>query len=234
MKKIFTLVVVMITVALAFSCATPDPARRYPNMVADADPVSAGTVTVEFDRFFSSTLNKVDVEAVFHPRLNSVALEFKYELITYRQYWDALSRQQFASALNMYKADYDAQKLVTSYNRSRAVYGKTKARTEWETFKFSKTHVAYPVIELGYRFRGKNPFLATLMRSAPEEVEMGSSGELVESQQIIMYFTRRHAEDLAELFDQAYLMGLLQIDEKPETEAPAPAANDAPYQEYDS
>jgi hypothetical protein len=177
-------------------------------MVANVDPVSAGSVEIVFDRPFSSKLNKIEVEVVFHPRLNSVALDFRYELIRYRQFWDLPARLQFSAAVERYKEDYEARNLQTQYRKTRAVYGRTRGQVEWETFKFSKTYKAHPVIELGYRFREGSPFFTTLMRSAKEENPPGDSTTM-ESRQISMYFTRAHADELVRLFDQEYLMGLL-------------------------
>jgi hypothetical protein len=202
--------VVLTCLAVFLSCTAVDPARRYPNMVADADPVSAGSVEVVFERMFSSRLNPVEIEVTFHPRLNSVALDFRYEMIRYRQFWDLAGRLQFAAALERYKEDYAAKNLQTRYRSSRAAYGKIRGRVEWETFKFSKTYKAQPVIELGYRFKDDRPFFATLMRSAKEDAPPGDSSTM-ESRQIHMYFTRAQADELVKLFDQEYLLGLLGI-----------------------
>jgi hypothetical protein len=208
MKQIPAVILMCLAGFFAFSCTAVDPARRYPNMVADADPVSAGSVEIVFDKLLSSKLNKVEVEAIFYPRLNAVALDFRYELIRYRQFWDIAGRLQFAAALERYKEDYGARKLESKYRKTRAAYGRVRGRVEWETFRFSKTYKAQPVIELGYRFRDGSPFFATLMRSTKEDDPSGDSPSM-ESRQINMYFTRAQAEQLVRLFDQDYLMWLL-------------------------
>ena len=218
---------------LVVSCGTVNnTAKRFPNMVADAEPVPAGTIEAEFDRLLSSRLNKYEVEAIFYPRLNAVALEFKHEFITYRQFWDQNGRVQFAEALERYKVDYDARNLVDRYGRTKAVYGKLKGRLEWETFKLAQTRVSFPVIEIGYRFKENAPFFATRTRSAKEEKTSASAsgdGVNMENTLIHMYFTRAQADDLVKLFDQTYLMGLIagpastQSDRTPELDD---------YQEY--
>jgi len=208
---------------------TVDYAKKYPDMAANADPVSAGTIEVEFDRIFSSKLDKVQVEVVFHPRLNAVTLEFEYEFIRYRQFWDQAARQQFTAALEFYKADFAAQNLKNQYKKTRAIYGRVKGRTEWETFKYAKTRVAYPDIELGYRFMGEMPFFTTLMRSAKQESDNTDDSQQLDSQQINMYFTRAQADDLAKLFDQSYLMGLLDKKDTPKPDEPFTADS---YREF--
>jgi len=208
--KLLPIRLLILTAAFfALSCGSIDNAKRYPHMVADADPVSAGTVEIQLSKFFSSKLNKVDAEVIFYPRLNAVALEFRYELIRYRQFWDAESRKQFADALELYKTDYEAQNLIDRYRRTRSIYGKVRGRVEWEAFKYTKTRVAYPTTDIGYRFRGKAPYFTTLMRSAREEISAGDSSDRGESAQISMFFTRAQADKLVNHFDQDFLMGLL-------------------------
>jgi len=199
---------------------TVDYAKKYPDMVANADPVSAGIIEAEFDRLFSSKLDKTEIEVIFYPRLNAVALEFKYEIVRYRQFWNEADRQQFAAALEIYKTDYAAQNLKNQYKKTRAIYGKVKGRTEWETFKYAKTRVAYPDIELGYRFIEEMPFFTTLMQSAKEERENDDNSQQLNSQQINMYFTRAQADNLVKLFDQSYLMGLLEKNDSQKPDEP--------------
>ena len=228
MKQFPAFFFVCITMFFVLSCAGVDPSKKYPYMVANADPVSAGMIEVGFDRMGlsrSGKLNKVEVEVIFYPRLNSAALEFRYETVKYRQFWDATGRVQFANALERYKQDRAARVLIQKYNKTRAVYGKVKGRAEWETFRFSKVRISHPVIELGYRFRGETPLFTTLMRSAKEE-DTGSS-ENMESRQITMYFTRAQADELVKLFNQEYLMGLLPVNNK--EPVPAIPADDGYY-----
>jgi hypothetical protein len=206
------------------SCGSVDMAKRYPNLVADADPISAGNIEAVFDRVFSSKLNKVEIEIIFYPRLNAVALEFKQDFVLHRQFWDEAGRKQFATALEQYKEDYAARNLNDRYRKTRAIYGRVKGRMEWQAFKYSTTHIAFPTIELGYRFRNKTPFFATFMPSVKEKLDDSDSAPPGDSQQVIMYFTRAQADELVKLFDQPYLMGLLghrsglQFDELPEAD----------------
>jgi hypothetical protein len=228
MKLLPAGVLMSIAFFLMLSCGSVDYAKKYPHMIANVEPFSVGTIEAQFDRMFSSKLNKVEINVVFHPRLNAVALEFRHELFTHRQYWDEDARKQFASALELYKADYAERKLINKPRRTRSVYGKAQGRYEWEAFKYTKTRIAYPTIDFGYRFRNNNPFFATLMRSAPEYVDSGENSR-GESPQITMYFIRAQAEELVKLFDQSYLIGLLNKTDSPESVGP-PAVDS--YREY--
>jgi hypothetical protein len=220
MKQLVALLA-CIPIVLVLSCVSVDRAEKYPNMVADMDPVSAGSIDAEFDRMFSSKVNKADVAVIFYPRENTVALEFRYEFVRYRQFWDEPGRRQFVAALERYKKDYAARNLVTKYGKSRSVYGKVNGRVDWETFKYTTTHISAPTIELGYRFKGETPFFATLQRSARDESGGQGESNKLESLQINMYFTRAQAEDLVKLFDQSYLLGLLGAKAVPDPETPA-------------
>jgi hypothetical protein len=235
MKQSAACVTGIAMILLLSSCGSVDPTKKYPNMVANVDPFSVGVVEAQFDRFFSSKVNKAEVEAVFHPRLNAVSLEFKYEMLNYRQFWDESARKQFAASLELYKRDFEDRKLINNPGKTRAVYGKTKGRVEWEAFKFTKTRVSYPIIELGYRFKEDRAFFTTLMRSAKEEMTDGDSSTPMDSQQISMYFTRAQADEVAKLFDQAWLIEFLGTKNSAATDGAAAAADSAPevhYREY--
>jgi len=224
---------VIMAVFCTLSCGTVDYAKKYPKMVANVDPVSAGTISVQFGKFFSSSLKKVEVEVFFYPRYNAAVLEFRYELIRYRQFWDLESREQFTKALELYKVDYAARNLVDKYRKTRGIYGKSKIRVEWEAFKFAKTRVANPTVEIGYRFREKLPFFAILMRSAAEEPTDGDNSPRGESSQISIFFTRAQADELVKLFNQDYLMGLIGIRPNVQFSEEDEEIDLDPYREYD-
>jgi hypothetical protein len=232
MKYLVSITVAGIGLLFLFSCTAIGKTRANPNMIADMDPVSAGTVEAEFDRMFSSKLAKSEIEVIFYPRLNSVALQFKYQTVTYRQFWNLAARMDFISALERYKSDYAGRDLDDKYRRTRAIYGKTKGRLEWETFKFTKTHVANTMYEIGYRFREEKPFFATLMLSAREETETGDSSP-IDSQQIAMYFTRAQADELAALFDQSYLLKLINVEPAQNQEEVTGQNSGIEYEEWD-
>jgi len=229
MKQLITIISGIAVILLVLSCGSVDLSKKYPNMVANIDPFPIGTAEVQFDRFFSAKVNKVEIQAVFHPRLNAVSLEFRHDLYKYRQFWDEPARKQFAASLELYKKDFEEKKLLDKYRKTRAVYGKAKSHLEWEMFKYTKTRISNPMIELGYRFKEKTPFFATLMRVAKEVQDERDTSPSLDSPQVYMYFTRAQADQLVMLFDRAYLMGLLKerTDEIIDKSADAAADKDA-------
>jgi len=201
MKK-FSLIIA--AVFAFFSCADIDMATRYPEMVADLDPFSIGTINASFDQLFTSKLKTQSIDVIFYPRENTVVLEFRHELVRYRQFWNQDARQRFANALIKYMDDFDNDKLINKYNKTRSAYGRFTGKVEWETFKFTSTYSASPTVELGYRFKGNSVYFTVLQRSAKEETGIMSDSNL-ESKQFAMYYNRVQANKLVSLFDQTFL-----------------------------
>ena len=205
-----------------FSCAGADPAQKYPNMIANLDPVQLGSIEASFDLMFSTKLKSSAINVVFIPRENAVALEFRHDLIRYRQFWNQNARLYFIEALNRYNEDFTAKNLVYKYSKSRAAYGKTKGGLEWENFKFSSTYKSSPIFELGYRFRGQSPYFAVMQRSAKDEKGNTGGKAPMESSAFAMYFTKAQGEALAQLFRQDYLLELIGDNL---TDEPPPVSN---------
>ena len=228
----------------AVSCTSTRAQTRIPETVAvaDADPFSAGSIKITLDGPLGIGVRTADAEAIFYPRLNAVALEFRHDLVTYRIFWDPLARQHFTAAMELYDADYNSRKLVNRYRNTRDVYGKVAGRLEWQTMRFTANHISSPEIELGYRFREvdvngekRNSAFLTASASFPSDSDSDKPGSGPEPEsstsgarsRISIYFTRAAAEDLAVIFDQSYLMGLLGEAGIPKTE------NDVPHDDYD-
>jgi len=220
-------------ILLVLSCQSVDLSKKYPNMVADMDPFSVGTFEAQFDRFLSSKVKKTEIETVFHPRYNYVSLEFKYELLTYRQFWDEQARKQFSTSLELYKRDFEDGKLVKNNRKTKSVYGNVKGRVEWLMSKYTKTRISNPIIEIGYQFKENTPFFTTFMRSAKEISTEDDNSTAMNSQPLNMYFTRAQADVLVGLFDQARLLELIEKKNTPETDKPAEDSTPRDiYQEY--
>jgi hypothetical protein len=238
MKHLPALILGNAVLLLVLSCGSVDLSKKYPNMVANVDPFPVGSAEAQFDRFLSPKVNRIEIQVVFHPRLNAVSLEFRHDLLLYRQFWDQAARNQFAASLELYKKDFEERKLIDKFRKTRTVYGNVKGRLEWELFKYTKTRISNPTIDLGYRFKESTPFFSTFMRTAKEVPTEGESDPLVNSKQLYMYFTRAQADQLVMLFDQAYLIGLLRektddiIDRSAEADKEAYGTPRDNYNEY--
>ena len=192
--------------ALLYVSCSNMSAPKYPNMVANIDPFSLGSINASLNQILSSKLKETAVEVIFYPRENEVVLEFQDGLTYHRQFWNEPGRELFIKAVSRYKEDFANQKLLTTFNKSRAAYGKVKGRVEWKPLKFSATYRASPFIEVGYRFVDNTPYFSTHQLKAKEESDANGRGNITESQQFVMYFSRAQCEELARLFDQAFLL----------------------------
>ncbi|MDR0707120.1 MAG: hypothetical protein LBF60_04500 [Treponema sp.] len=217
-------VLILASILFLFASCESSPPRQNPNMVADIDPIEIGTVVIQFEKFFSSSLEAKEVKVFFDPRINEVYLTFKYQTLTYLQYWDKPNRDAFIAAVDRYKSDYNAQALLTKDSKSRAIYGEAQGRTVWSTlpYSFSERAVAHPKIRIGYSFK-KNasgqltPYFSTLQLEAKAEADNTGSDNAPKktSLRISMYYTRSQAETLAAYFDDSRLMGLVRDFAKP-------------------
>ena len=212
------------------SCKHTSNAVKYPDMVADIDPFQIGSTSVSFDRTFSTNLKSERVEVFFYPRENEVALEVTNSTYRLSLFWNKDARRLFIEALNRYEEDFAEKRLITNYNKTGAIYGKTKIRFQWKTLKVSPTYRASPYIEIGYRFREDAPFFMLRQKAAREE--SGVNEGIKESPQYALYFTRAQARELAALFDNAFLLESIGDKELPppmkndrDEYSPAPAGN---------
>jgi hypothetical protein len=199
MKYFLSLIV--IALAACESVSRPPDA----NMIADIDPISLGSVSMEFDKAFSSALDKKDVVLFFDPRINAVDLQFSFQGIKYHQYWDKKNREFFIAALKRYHEDYDTKNLLTKDSQTRAIYGKSRGSTVWGTFSFSTKAQGYPVLEFGYTFRNDKPYFSVMQAEVEDTLAERSSEGKKKSSRIRTYFTRAQADALAVYFEDAYL-----------------------------
>jgi hypothetical protein len=205
--------VIGMCVAAALSCASATP-RQNPDMVAEIDPIELGTVTMQFDKLFSSTIETKDVTVSFDPRTNSVCLAFKYESVYYREYWDKPIRDAFIAGYDRYSADFEAGTLLTKDSKSKDIYGILPGKTQWSAFNasFANISTSYPNVMIGYTFKkdasGKSsPYFSVLQLAAyPVDRDGNRLTDGQDSLRIRSYFTRAQAESLCAYLDQTYLM----------------------------
>ena len=201
MKNFFCICIITISIA---SCSHINSTVKYPNMVADIDPFMIGSVNASFDQPFSAKVKIEAVEVFFYPRENEVTLEVDLSVGQYKQFWNKEGRQLFIEALNRYKEDFENQRLMTNYFKTRSVYGEFKGRFRWKPLPISSTYQSSPVIVMGYLFKDKSPYFSAIQN--PARVESGSNKSITKSPEFAIYFNRAEAEELTRLFDEAFLL----------------------------
>jgi hypothetical protein len=182
----------------------------HPSFIADLDPVSVGAISGQFQKLLSSSLEKKDINVYFMPRTDEVYLEFKYQTLTFRQYWEKADRLKFVTALERYKKDYAARSLKLKGARARRVYGNFDGKTEWGQVNtsFLMNSRAFPRMEMGYQFKKESPYFTVYMQAAPDVLGLGDGFER-DSLDVMLYLTRAQGDELVALFDQQYLLSFL-------------------------
>ena len=197
----------VVVCALCASCA----GAPKPDMIADVDPFLLGSVALSFDKFFSSGLTQKEVPLTFDPRTDTAYLQFTYETVTYRQFWSRSNRRAFTEAFARYQTDFEARNLGLSSAKSRRAYGSVKGKAEWGQLSFSINSQSFPTMDLGYQFKGDNPYFTVVQREA-ENTLSSNSDRPRRSLRITTYFTRAQASELARFFDQEYILGRLDAE----------------------
>jgi hypothetical protein len=212
----------VIIAAFAFcSCLTiQPPVERF--VVNLASPqLNAGSAEAEFEQFISfGKLKKSDIAVYYYPADDALCLQYKVDFITYNQFWSKSGREVFLNALEQYKEDYEQRNLIKSAQKTKRIYGSALGFLAWKTTRFSVQATGNPKIELGYYFKNNAPYFAITQREASYEDNFSRDNNKT-SPNIVIYFTRSQAENLAALFDQEYLQELgsgIQKTESPDTE----------------
>jgi hypothetical protein len=187
------------------SCATAPKEAG----VADMDPVDAGITDGGIMAYFPTRIRQIPLTLNFDPRSDMVYIQFRYQTVIYRQYWDPANRARFIAAVERYHADYEARNLPERKRRkSRRAYDTLKALTQWGTFQFTMNARSQPRIYLGYAFHDNNPYFLVTQMPAKSEIILDDTMDR-SSLQIELYFTRAMATALAQLFDQGHLNSLI-------------------------
>jgi hypothetical protein len=204
--------IIILAAVLLFgaSCSSTPPRERI-SVNLRAPSVQAGTAEANFDRFMAlGELKKNNIEVIYFPADDVVALQFRIDFITVYQFWSRSNRSGFITALQRYKEDYEQRNLVNNFRKTRRIYGRHLGYCVWQSTTFFKPgdRYSYPFIDIGYCFKDKMPYFSVTQREANNENQQTKSSQRT-SAPFMIYFTRAQADVLAGLFDQTYLEGLV-------------------------
>jgi hypothetical protein len=174
--------------------------------------VEAGEIEAQFNRAFPLTgVAKHDISVAYYPFEDAVCLQFKSNTVTYNQFWDRKGRDSFITALKKYNEDFTNQKLRNrNSNKTKNLYGKIdESYLVWYTHRFSLIYRGNMEVELGYYFKDGSPFFAVTLLEALYKSPSLDAEKDEYSPIIPIFFTRAQAEELAETFDQEFLMSLV-------------------------
>jgi hypothetical protein len=208
MKKIFTILLISLVFG---ACATSVKEEKEEFKVSlDSPQISMGLIDVQIDKIFPLPgIRKINVTMSYFPREDAVCLQYRVDLMTYYQFWSRSGRTAFVKALEEYKEDYAERNLDRRGGiRAKRKYGNVEGYLIWQMARYTVQAKAGVNIEIGYSFKDNSPYFTLNQREA-RYVDPISEKELRETQQMATYFTRAQADELAALFDQQYLQGLV-------------------------
>jgi hypothetical protein len=172
--------------------------------------VDVSEIELQFNRPFPmSGIAKHDVKVTYFPLEDAVCLEYRLNGYTYNQFWHRAGRESFVKALEEYKEDFSAQKLVNKNAKTRKQYGViADSYLRWQSVKITTPSTGNMEMELGYYFREKSPFFAVTQLEAVFESPTLQNSQNRNSAEIPIFFTRTQADELASLFNQDYLLSI--------------------------
>ena len=203
----------MLLIALMFSsCATASKKEEKEVFIVDLNSpkVSIGEIETQLDRTFPLPgVRKINVTVEYFPREDAVCLQYRAELMIYYQFWSRSGRAAFINALEKYKEDYEARNLDSKGgNRTKRNYGTAEGYIIWQVSRYTSQSKANVDFEIGYFFKSNAPYF-TINQREGSYIDPLSEKEIKNSSQIPMYFTRAQADELAAIFDQGLLQGLV-------------------------
>jgi len=208
MKNFLTILIITLTLS---ACVTAGKAEKDVFIVNINSPqISMGGIEVQFDKTFPlSGLRKVPITLSYFPKEDAVCLQYRVDLITYNQFWSRSGRTAFINALAQYKDAYEARSINSrGGSKTKREYGAVEGYLVWQTHRFGIQAKSGVKIEIGYSFKSNAPYFATNQREAHFESPTTRDDDR-KTVQISTYYTRAQAEELAILFDQQFLQGLV-------------------------
>ena len=200
---------------LATSCKT-SPRTNPAEMLADMDPIELRTLSIGVSKALMFGTKGSEAVAFLYPREGAVALEFTYSANKNQLMFDRQARDGFVSALAEYLKLYEARELNREQKaRKKPAFGTYTVAHRWGVI--SMNGEAYPKIAYSYTFEEKSPYFTVFIPRMKNDIFEGETGSNVkESFDVTLYFTRAQATALAELFDQDFLVKVVE-EKKQET-----------------
>lgn len=197
---------------LVLSCKT-SPRMNSAEMLADMDPIELKSLSLGVSKALMSGTKGSEALAVLYPREGTVALEFSFSANKNQLMFDRKARDGFVSALAEYLKLYEARGLDRKQKAKKAVWGTYTVAHRWGIMTMNGE--AYPKVAYSYAFDDKSPYFTIYIPRMPNAIFQGKTGSNVkESFEVTLYFTRAQAIALAELFDQEFLVKLVEEKKK--------------------
>ena len=179
------------------SCAgSPELVKSPLLSLRDKSPVLIGAFNAETDAFRRNEGTKVSL--FYYPAEKALLMQFAYEYVIYRQYWDEKAVAALKVSLARFGEECIGGKLTLKGARARRAYGRVSLMAEWQSFSFSGPFLAFPSAGMGYSFRDGSPYFLLLQNEAAEK---NFPSRNIMSRRIAASFTLPQALALSALLD---------------------------------
>jgi hypothetical protein len=198
-QSVKTVILFFIEALFLASCAGgPLAGPSRVTKVTDPNPVSLGTADMATAKFFSAAgLNENEAKVLYYTDDDLASLEFRYQLVSYRQYWDEPARKVLLDSVSLYLNDSEAKNFPAKGAKARHAYGSIRGLVEWQQLSFFREFKALPYFDLGYSVKDADSYF-TITQNEAQEVNY--PGEKSSSLRITLYFTPEQVQALAAIF----------------------------------
>jgi len=201
--------ILIITLTLSACATTKKTVQEEFTVDLDSPQINLGEVEIQFDRFLGmGGLKKENIAVSYFPREDAICLLFRIDFTSNYQFWSKNGREAFITALENYKKDYDERSLARNSKATRRKYGVTQGYLIWQMSRYTVQARANMDVELGHNFKDRSPYFTIYQREA-KYIDPIARDNNRESQEVMMYFTRAQADELAAIFDPQYIQGII-------------------------
>lgn len=186
--------------------------EKFFNVSMDSPNFAAGETEAQFDSPIPlAPLRKADINIVYFPFEDAVCLEYRIDMTYFYQFWDREGRDTFIKALADYNTAFDDKKLNSKNSgKTRNLYGIAIGYLIWRSGAYTRQMSNNMFIELGYYFRNKAPFFTiTQGNTFYEDLQHSDERQHMVSVERPLFLTRAQAAEIANCFDQTYLLSLI-------------------------
>jgi hypothetical protein len=186
--------------------------EKYFNVSLNSPNFTVGETEAQFDSPIPlAPLRKADIKVTYFPFEDVVCLEYRIDMTNFYQFWDRDGREIFIKGLSDYNIAFENKKLNSKNSgKTRSLYGFTVGFLIWQSNNLTKQMSGNMFVELGYYFRNRAPFFTVTQGGAYfEDLSYADERKEMISAERPVFFTRAQAAEIANCFDQTYLLSVV-------------------------
>lgn len=171
---------------------------------------------IEYDEFKLYTSNPmgklvlVKGTAIVNPKNGDAGVKTRFQASNYAVLFNDQMRHKLFGAVDQYLKDFEAKKLKRKDKKSYCVYGRGKIYINYGTLAMMMAAEGEPDCQIGYKFKGKSPYFAITVRSAPNIDPHKGYNDVKDSTEFILYFTKAQAQTMCSLITDDIVQAALE------------------------